>query len=81
MTSIRVTFVDRVGGRDEDLVQVLGYLHVSSGRSDPKTLYSLNRLYGWAIASGSQPPSPYAGLPAWVTLQHWLQDRDRKSVV
>jgi len=75
MTSFRVTLVDRVGGRDEDLVQVLGYLHVSSGRSDPKTLFSLNRLYGWAIASGTQPPSPYAGLPAWVTLQHWLQDR------
>ncbi len=75
MMSFRVTSVDRVGGRDEDLVQVLGYLHVSSGKSDPKTLFSLNRLYGWAIASGGQPPSPYTGLPAWVTLQQWLQDR------
>jgi len=75
MTSFRVTLVDGVGGRDEDLIQLLGYLHVSSGKSDPKTLFSLNRLYGWAIASGSQPPSPYAGLPAWVTLQQWLQDR------
>jgi hypothetical protein len=102
--------VDRSVGRDEDLVQVLGYLHVSSGRSDPKTLAAINRLYGWALASagasfhttinqssqrnalsksdsksdleadGAFPvsrtsPSPYAGMPAWLTLQQWFQDR------
>jgi len=98
--------VDRTLGRDEDLVQVLGYLHVSSGRSDPKTLSAINRLYGWALASAgasfhlSGPPvshsggtaksaindegfatvtktslSPYVGMPAWVTLQQWFQDR------
>lgn len=67
--------MDRLAGRDEDLVQVLGYLHVSSGKSDPKTLAALNRLYGWAIASGPNPASPYAGMPAWLTLQQWLQDR------
>jgi hypothetical protein len=67
--------VDRSAGRDEDLLQVLGYLHLSSGKSDLKTLAALNRLYGWALASRAQPPSPYAGLPAVVTLQHWLRDR------
>ena len=56
-------------------MQVLGYLHLSSGKSDLKTLAALNRLYGWALASRAQPPSPYAGLPAVVTLQHWLRDR------
>ncbi len=68
-------FVDRTGGRDEDLVQVLGYLHLSSGKTDNKTLAALNRLYGWALASKSQPPSPFAGLPAVLTLHHWLRDR------
>jgi hypothetical protein len=67
--------VDRQGARDEDLVQVLGYLHLSSGKSDSTTLAALNRLYGWALASKAQPPSPYAGLPAFVTLRHWLRDR------
>ncbi len=67
--------MDRSGGRDDDLVQVLGYLHLSSGKTDPKTLSALNRLYGWALASKSQPPSPFAGLPAVVTLHHWLRDR------
>ncbi len=46
------------------------------GKSDPKTLAALNRLYGWALASGPQKQfSPYAGLPPWLTIQQWLQDR------
>ena len=59
-----------VAGADDDLTQVLGYLNFSSGRSDPKTLESLNRLYGRAIWG-----SPYAGLPPWLSIQQWLQDR------
>ncbi len=52
-----------------DLVQVLGYLNFSSGKPDPKTLCSLNRLYAAAL-----PGSPYAGMPAWLQIQQWLQD-------
>jgi hypothetical protein len=55
---------------DEDLVQVLGYLNFSSGVADPKTLGALNRLYGLGLSG-----SPYAGLPVWLTMQQWLQDR------
>lgn len=62
------------GSRDEDLVRVLGYLNFSSGKSDPNTLQAFNRLYGWAIAS-NPVHSPYGGMPAWLTLQQWLQDR------
>ncbi len=66
---------DRLGGRDEDLVHVLGYLNFSSGKTDPKALQALNRLYGWAIAGSPIPGSPFAGMPAWLTIQQWLQDR------
>ncbi len=59
-----------VAGADDDLTQVLGYLNFSSGRSDSKTLASLNRLYGRAIWG-----SPYAGMPPWLSIQQWLQDR------
>ena len=61
--------------RDEDLVQVLGYLNFSSGKSDPKSLAALNRLYSWALAGAPKQFSPYTGLPPWLTLQQWLQDR------
>lgn len=60
---------DSVSGAEDDIVQVLGYLNFSSGRSDPKTLESLNRLYGRAIWG-----SPYAGMPPWLSIQQWLQD-------
>lgn len=59
-----------VAGADDDLTQVLGYLNFSSGRTDPKTLDCLNRLYGRAIWG-----SPYAGMPPWLSIQQWLQDR------
>ncbi len=70
-----MTLRDRIGGRDEDLVQVLGYLNFSSGKPDPKTLQAINRLFGWAIAGSPIPGSPYAGMPPWLTIQQWLQDR------
>ena len=66
---------NRMGSRDEDLVQVLGYLHFSSGNPDPRSLQAFNRLYGWALAGGPYSTSPYAGMPAWLTIQLWLQDR------
>ncbi len=62
-------------GRDEDLAHVLGYLNFSSGKSDPKSLAALNRLYGLALAGTPGQYSPYAGLPPWLTIQQWLQDR------
>ena len=62
-------------GRDEDLAHVLGYLNFSSGKSDPKSLAALNRLYGLALAGVPGQYSPYAGLPPWLTIQQWLQDR------
>ena len=65
----------RTDGRDEDLVHVLGYLNFSSGKSDPKSLKALNRLYGLALAGAPGQYSPFAGLPAWLTIQQWLQDR------
>ena len=52
-----------------DLVQVLGYLNFSSGKPDLKTMQSLNRLYAAAL-----PGSPFAGMPAWLQIQQWLQD-------
>ena len=61
--------------RDEDLVNVLGYMHFSSGRTDPKMLAAMNRLYGLALDSNSSKTSPFAGMPAWLTIQQWLQDR------
>ncbi len=61
--------------RDDDLVHVLGYMHFSSGRTDPKTLAAMNRLYGLALTSGSTTKRPLAGMPAWLTIQQWLQDR------
>ncbi len=66
---------NRTDGRDEDLVHVLGYLNFSSGKSDPKSLAALNRLYGLALAGTPGQYSPYAGLPPWLTIQQWLQDR------
>ncbi len=66
---------NRLGGRDEDLVHVLGYLNFSSGKSDPKSLSALNRLYGLAMSGSPRPTSPYIGLPPWLTIQQWLQDR------
>ena len=62
-----------VAGADDDLTQVLGYLNFSSGRTDPKTLDCLNRIYGRAIWG-----TPYAGMPPWLSIQQWLQDRLRK---
>jgi hypothetical protein len=60
---------------DDDLVQVLGYMHFSSGRPDLKLLASVNRLYGLALRSGSFPTRPHAGMPAYLTVQQWLADR------
>lgn len=70
-----MTNENRIDGKDEDLVHVLGYLNFSSGKSDPKSLAALNRLYGWALAGSPRQFSPYAGLPPWLTIQQWLQDR------
>lgn len=61
--------------RDEDLVHVLGYLNFSSGKSDPKCLAALNRLYSLAIAREPGQFKPFAGLPPWMTIQQWLTDR------
>lgn len=74
---------NRSGGKDEDLVQVLGYLNFSSGKQDVKTLQALNRLYGWAIAGSvareRHPkfigPSPFVGMPASLTMLQWLRER------
>lgn len=54
---------------EADLAQVLGYLNFSAGKPDPKTLGALNRIYSRALPGG-----PYAGLPAWLQIQQWLQD-------
>jgi hypothetical protein len=59
---------------DEDLLQVLGYLNFSSGKSDPKSLAALNRLYRRALAGTPGHYSPYTGLPPWLALWHELQD-------
>ena len=56
----------------EDLNQILGYLNFSSGKSDPRFLSSMNRLYAAAIAGGDA--SVFAGLPAWLKIQQWLVD-------
>lgn len=55
--------------RTEDLVQVLGYLNFSSGKTDYKTLQALNRLYRAALAG-----NPYEGMPAWLQIQQSLLD-------
>lgn len=54
---------------EADLAQVLGYLNFSAGKPDAKTLGALNRIYARALPGG-----PYAGLPAWLQIQQWLQD-------
>jgi hypothetical protein len=59
---------------DEDLLQVLGYLNFSSGKSDPKFLSTMNRLYGRVLAGAPEHFSPYAGLPPWLILWNELQD-------
>lgn len=64
-----------MAGKDDDLAHVLGYLNFSSGKSDPKSLAALNRLYGLALSGTPGQYSPYAGLPPWLTIQQWLQDR------
>ena len=74
-----------------ELDRVLGYLNFSSGKPDAKFLAAMNRLYAKSIEGGNAnsrvtPPrngrnskrwkaSPYAGLPAWVTIEQWLSDR------
>lgn len=70
-----MTNENQIGGKDEDLVHVLGYLNFSSGKFDPKSIAALNRLYSWAMAGSPRQYSPYAGLPPWLTIQQWLQDR------
>ncbi len=59
----------------DDLVHVLGYMNFSSGRADPKMLSAINRIYGHALRTGSDPDRPHAGMPAWLTIQQWLQDQ------
>ncbi len=54
---------------EADLAQVIGYLNFSAGKQDLKTLAALNRIYGRAIQG-----KPYAGMPAWLQIQQWLQD-------
>jgi hypothetical protein len=71
----RVTNKMNVDRKDEDLVHVLGYLNFSSGKSDPKTLAALNRLYSLAVAGAPRHTSPFTGLPPWLNVQQWLQDR------
>jgi hypothetical protein len=63
------------GPKDDDLSQVLGYLNFSSGKPDSKFLSALNRLYDQALRGSAGQYSPYTGLPPWLTLQQWLQDR------
>ncbi len=70
--------VDRPNCADDkaleaDLAQVLGYLNFSAGKPDAKTLGALNRIYARALPE-SPPESPYAGMPPWVQIQHWLQE-------
>jgi hypothetical protein len=59
---------------DEDLLQVLGYLNFSSGKSDPKFLSTMNRLYGRTLVGAPDRFSPYAGLPPWLAIWNELQD-------
>lgn len=63
--------------RDGDLVHVLGYFNFSSGKSDPKSLSALNRLYSLALTGTNKRNSPFAGPPAWLTILEWLQSRLR----
>ncbi len=58
----------------DDLVHILGYMNFSSGRTDLKMFAAVNRLFGHALRTGSDPARPHAGMPAWLTLQQWLQD-------
>lgn len=70
-----MTNTGNVDRRDEDLAHVLGYLNFSSGKSDPKSLAALNRLYSLAVAGAPEQFKPFTGLPPWMTIQQWLQDR------
>lgn len=63
------------GAKEDDLTQVLGYLNFSSGKPDAKFLLAMNRLYDRALRGAPGQYSPYTGLPPWLTLQQWLQDR------
>lgn len=63
------------GAKDDDLNQVLGYLNFSSGKPDARFLSALNRLYDRALRGEGGQYSPYMGLPPWLKLQQWLQDR------
>lgn len=60
---------------DEDALQVLGYLNFSSGKSDPRFLSTMNRLYGRALAGSPGQYTPYAGLPPWLAIWNELQDQ------
>ena len=61
--------------KEEDLCQVLGYLNFSSGKPDAKFLGAMNRLYQQVLAGLPGQATPYAGLPPWLVIQQWLQDR------
>ena len=72
-----MTIEGNADGRDGDLVHVLGYFNFSSGKSDPKSLSALNRLYSLALTGTNKRNSPFAGPPAWLTILEWLQSRLR----
>jgi hypothetical protein len=72
-----VTIEGIADSRDGDLVHVLGYFNFSSGKSDPKSLSALNRLYSLALTGTNKRNSPFAGPPAWLTILEWLQSRLR----
>ncbi|MBX3423321.1 MAG: hypothetical protein KF752_17315 [Pirellulaceae bacterium] len=55
--------------RGEDLTQLLGYMNFSSSTMDAALLSACNRIYADAL-----PGNPYAGMPAWLKVQQWLQD-------
>lgn len=72
-----MTIDGNADSRDGDLVHVLGYFNFSSGKSDPKSLSALNRLYSLALTGANKRNSPFAGPPAWLTILEWLQTRLR----
>ncbi len=72
-----MTIEGNADSRDGDLVHVLGYFNFSSGKSDPKSLSALNRLYSLALTGTNKRNSPFAGPPAWLTILEWLQSRLR----
>lgn len=71
--------------RDEDLVQVLGYLNFSSGKSDPKSLAALNRLYSLSSRGSPQAiqsihgSSALADIATMVAGSSWRL-RDEKEI-